>query len=460
MKKKLWGGRFSGDPAAETVQFNSSENIVLDQKLVPYDLLGSLAHVRMLYKQEILSTSEYEEISRALKTLYRQWEGNAFFLRPDLEDVHMNVETAVTQMTPAGMKMHTARSRNDQVLLDMRLYMREQALDLLAAAEGLQGAFAALSKKDGPMVAYTHTRVAQPITVSFWCGCHADSLERDIGRLTEAYKRVNTNPLGACAVAGTSWRIDRKETARLLAFDSVQENELDTINSRGECEAELLFVMSLLMCKLSRLSEELIWLSQKGIITIAEKHTTGSSIMPNKKNPDALELIRGRTGRVYGNLVHVLAAQKGTMGGYNSDMQETKYAVISGFDTTAACLRAATSIVSGLGFERDAIEKELEGGYAQATEIADYLAMRGMPFREAHGASGKLVLHCEKAGIGISKLSAADAGKILGKAVSEADWAGLKGFGRKRLARRVETKPSGFVKGEMEKIEKAYDDLL
>ncbi|MCI0504276.1 argininosuccinate lyase [Candidatus Micrarchaeota archaeon] len=460
MKKMLWGGRFGEGPSADTILFNSSENIQLDAELIPYDILGSLAHVRMLYKQEIISTAEYEGISSALKSVYSQWEGDAFILRPDLEDVHMNVEAAVTAMTPAGKKMHTARSRNDQVLLDMRLYMRDRALGLILEMEGLQKAFAALSEKDGPMAAYTHTRVAQPITISFWCESWVDSLGRDIDRLKEAYGRLNANPLGACAIAGTAWKIDRKETARLLAFNSVQENALDAISSRGECEAEMLFCMSLAMCKLSRLSEELIWLSQKGLLGIAEKHTTGSSIMPNKKNPDVLELIRGRCGRVYGSLAHALIALKGTMGGYNSDMQETKYALMSGSDTTAACLQAMAGVVSGLTFNRGAIERELESGYAQATEIADFLALNGMPFREAHEKAGKLVRHCEDKGAGISALSAKEAGTVLGCAIKESDWASLKGFGRKRLNRRVTVKAPTFAREEKERIEEAYQKLV
>src|SRR5512143_482887 len=306
MKKMLWGGRFEKGPARETLEFNSAENISLDAGLVAYDILGSLAHVRMLYKQEILSTAEYESLRDALRALLAQSQGGGFRLDPALEDVHMNVESAVTKMTPSGKKMHTARSRNDQVLLDMRLYMRDRILAMLLAIGRLQEAFAKLSEKDGPMVAYTHTRVAQPITISFWCDAWSRSFARDSARLKEAYRRVNMNPLGACAVAGTGWNIDRSETAALLAFDGVQENELDTVSSRGECEAEVLSALSLAMCKLSRLSEELIWLSEKGLLDLSEEHTTGSSIMPNKKNPDTLELIRGRAGRVYGNLTHCL----------------------------------------------------------------------------------------------------------------------------------------------------------
>ncbi|MBI5046130.1 argininosuccinate lyase, partial [Candidatus Micrarchaeota archaeon] len=411
-------------------------------------------------QKEILSTSEYEGIRTALKALYSHWELGQFILKTELEDVHMNVEHAVTTMTSCGKKMHTARSRNDQVLLDMRLYMRDQVLFLLPLLSALSESFAKLSKKDGAFVAYTHTRVAQPITISFWCSSWVKSFKRDSERLCDSYKRVNQNPLGACAVAGTSWNIDRSETARFLAFSGVQENELDTITSRGECEVELLSVLSIIMCKLSRLSEELIWLSEKGLVEISEEYTTGSSIMPNKKNPDVLELIRGRTGRVYGNLTHSLTTLKGLISGYHSDMQETKFAIMSGFSTTNSSLKAMAMVVSGLKFNKEAIEHELDLGFAQATEIADYLASCQVPFREAHEKSGTLVRFCEKEGKLISQLDQTAAEKILDIKLS-GKWGTLKSFERVRLKRVVRIDPSTtvFVKKETEKIKKAYSSL-
>ena len=459
MKKMLWGGRFEKEPSKETLEFNSYENISLDERLVAYDVLGSLAHVRMLYRQEIISTSDFEGISGALRTVLGQAEAGAFRLDPSLEDVHMNIESAVSRLTPSGKKMHTARSRNDQVLLDMRLYMRDEVLAVILGLIRLQEAFSKAVRKDGPMVAYTHTRVAQPMTVSFWCDGWAQSFGRDIERLEDAYSRVNRNPLGACAVAGTAWKIDRKLTAELLAFGSVQDNELDTITSRGECEAELLSCLSIVMCKLSRLSEELIWLSEKGLVAISEEHTTGSSIMPNKKNPDVLELVRGRSGRVYGNLMHCLSSLKGLVSGYNSDMQETKFAIMGGFDTATASIRAFTMVLEGASFDSKEIEKELDAGFAQATEIADFLAMGGMPFRDAHAKAGELVRYCEKTGKRISELEADDARKILGLSVPPAKWSELRSFERPRLKRKVRTSDPSFAEKEMEKIEKAYSAL-
>jgi argininosuccinate lyase len=459
MKKMIWGGRFEKGPSVEAIEFNSAENISLDARLARYDILGSLAHVRMLYEAEILSTAEFEGIRNALRALLDQLERGMLRLDPSLEDIHMNIEAAVSSMTPAGKKMHTARSRNDQVLLDMRMYMRDRTLSVLFALSGLQEAFASLSRREGPMVAYTHTRVAQPITVSFWCDAWSRSFDRDIGRLRDAYRRLNVNPLGACAVAGTPWKIDRARTAALLAFDGVQENELDTIASRGECEAEALSALSIAMCKLSRLSEELIWLSQKGLLSIPEEHTTGSSMMPNKKNPDVLELVRGRSGRVYGDLLHCLVSLKGLPPGYNSDMQETKQAAISGFETTEACIRAAGMVVRGVGFSREAIERELDAGFAQATEIADHLAMKGMAFRDAHGKAGKLVLHCEKEGKSIPSLGAEEAGAILGRPMEKDEWAALRSNRRDRLARKVVPWKPAFAEKESERIGKAYSAL-
>jgi argininosuccinate lyase len=371
----------------------------------------------------------------------------------------MNVEAMVSKITPSGKKMHTARSRNDQILLDMRLYMRDETLNMISQIETLQDAFVSISKKDGPMVAYTHTRVAQPITVSFWCQGWVQSLDRDIDRLSQAYSRVNQNPLGACAISGTSWKIDRKETALLLAFEGVQCNELDTITSRGECESELLSVLSIIMCKLSRLSEELIWLSEKGLILISEEYTTGSSIMPNKKNPDVLELIRGRTGRVYGNLNHCLIALKGLISGYHSDMQETKFAIMSGFETSGSSTKAMALVIGSLQFDKSEIENELNGGYAQATEIADYLAMGGMPFREAHEVSGSLVKYCESKGMTISQLDSLAAEKILKTEISKQKWDELKSLERSRLKTIVTKNKSTFVKDEIDKIKRAYNGL-
>lgn len=433
--KKLWGGRFSKGPKKEVLEFNSSENIGLDSKLVKYDILGSMAHVKMLRRQKIIKPPEADKILAALKEILSEWEKGEFVLDPSLEDVHMNVEAAVTARTPHGKKMHTARSRNDQVLLDVRMYMRDGIADLNLRIKSLQKELAKL--EDGPMAGYTHTRVAQPITVSFWADALVQGLQRDSERLKCCHSRVNKSPLGACAIAGTKWDIDRQYTAKLLGFEGVQENELDTIGSRGEMEAELLSVLSILMARLSGLAEEIIWLSEKGLIQLPDDLCTGSSIMPNKKNPDVLELVRARAGRVYGNLMHVLTVKKGLISGYHSDMQETKYALMQAVETAGSSLVIMGAVISGMKFSREKIICELDCGFAQATEIADYLAMNDVPFREAHERAGKLVKYCEKNKTTIMGIDKSKAEKILECQFSEKEWKELISLERKRLAKKI-----------------------
>lgn len=395
---RLWEGAFSGARGGVT-RFNSAENVLLDGRLAKYDMLGSIAHASMLGRQRILGRREVDSITSALRRLLKSERSGEFKLDPALEDIHTNVEVDVGRISTVGAKMHTARSRNDQALLDMRMYMRDGALAMAEAIITLQKSFAALSKEDGVMVGYTHTRIAQPLTVSFWCDSFVQGFSRDIERIMGCYGRLNASPLGACALSGTSWNVDRRYTAKALAFGSVQKNALDAITSRGEGEAELLSALSILMTKLSGIAEELIWLSQKRLVTVPDEFCTGSSIMPNKKNPDVLELIRGRSGRVYGGLMHVLAVKKGLMSGYHSDMQETKYAVMQGIETTKECVQMLAMVVKSISFDDKAMRNELEQGFAQATEIADALARKGIPFREAHGIVGRLVGRCSEAGI-------------------------------------------------------------
>ncbi len=451
--KKLWQGAFDG-AGSDVVEFNSSENIGLDQRLIRYDVLGSLAHVKMLAKQGILTQSETDSIDKALKQVLIRYETQNLKLNPELEDVHANIEVEVSRQTPAGKKMHVARSRNDQVLVDMRMYLRDHILELSDSLLSLQAGFASLAKKDGLMVGYTHTRVAQPLMVSFWCDAGAKAISRDIERLFDCYKRANQTPLGAGAIAGTSWPIDRAYTAELLGFDSVQENELDTISSRGEVEAELLSVLCIMMTRLSGLSEELIWLSEKGLIVIPDKFCTGSSMMPNKKNPDALELVRGRAGRVISNLMHVLTVKKGLISGYHSDLQETKYAVMEGIETSLACVRMLSLVIPTLEFDQSKIKAELETGCAQATEIADALTRKGVPFREAHGIVGKLVNDCREKGISLG------ASKPLPDFSAE-EWSVVVMLEKQRLKRgvHVDEPLSVLVHGKMQKIQEKYGEL-
>lgn len=400
---KLWQGRFEG--ASESVtNFNSSENIKLDEKLVFYDIIGSIAHAKMLSKKNIIPQKDASEIIRALKEIIKAKENGGFTLDPSLEDVHTNVENTASKITESGKKMHTARSRNDQVLLDMRMYMRDEILEISNLVYSLQKAFQKLSVPDGVYPGYTHTRIAQPLTLSFWCQSQVESLNRDLEKLVQLYGRVNKNPLGACALSGTSFEIDRKYTAELLGFSGVQENSLDVINSRGEIEAEFIFILSSIAFKLSSVCEELIWLSEKGLVKIPDEFCTGSSMMPNKKNPDILEITRSRTGRVYGNLINVLTIKKGLMHGYNSDMQETKGALMDSIDVSKETLKIITSLVPKLSFNFKEIEKELESGFAQATLIAEKLVQKGVAFRQAHAIVGELVTKCEKDGLTLNQI--------------------------------------------------------
>ncbi|MFA6530536.1 MAG: argininosuccinate lyase, partial [Candidatus Micrarchaeia archaeon] len=361
-EKMLWGGRFSKDPKKNVVQFNSSENISVDERLVPYDIAGSIAHVKMLKKQKILKADEADSIVKALEELLGEWKAGKFKLDPSLEDVHMNVETAVSKKTPHGKKMHTARSRNDQVNLDMRLYMRDKVKELVGLLGAIRGSLMASGKSAVVIPAHTHTRVAQPITNKFWADAYSVSFKKDIERLEQLYARINKNPLGACAISGTTWNIDRKETAKLLAFSGVEESELETISSRGELESEFTYVCSLVCTQLSRIAEDLIWLSYAGLLEIPEEYCTGSSIMPNKMNPDALELVRGRAARVYGNLVTLLTLMKGTPTGHNADTQETKRAVMDSIDITKACLTITSEIVGNIKWNPEKGEELIRKG--------------------------------------------------------------------------------------------------
>jgi argininosuccinate lyase len=396
--RHLWSGRFSKNPKKNVLEFNSKENIEVDEKLVQYDILGSIAHVKMLKKQKILKPNEADEIIRALHEVLDEWKEGRFKLDPSLEDVHMNVEVAVSKKTPHGKKMHTARSRNDQVNLDMRLYMRDKITELIKSLKELQKSFKTQAKDVVTIPAHTHTRIAQPITNKFLADAYVVSFEKDIERLEQLYKRVNKNPLGACAIAGTTWNIDRDYTAKLLGFEGVEKNALETINSRGELEAELAFICALISTQFSRIAEDLIWLSYVDLVELPEEYCTGSSIMPNKMNPDVLELIRGRSGRVYGNLISILTILKGTPTGHNADTQETKRAVIDSIETLLACASILAEIIERIKWKNEKCEELIRKGYGRATLIADELTKKGMPFREAHEKVGKLIKKLQREG--------------------------------------------------------------
>ncbi|MEM3031111.1 MAG: argininosuccinate lyase [Candidatus Micrarchaeia archaeon] len=432
--KPLWGGRFSEKPADLLLRFASAENIQVDAALVPYDIRGSIAHALMLAKTGILEKGEARAIVSALRQALSEFEKGSFVLRLEDEDVHLNVERLLTaKIGDVGKKLHTARSRNDQVNLDMRLYLRDKANELESELLSAAKAFLELAKTTMGIIlpGYTHTRVAQPITAAFWAHAHAEALLRCAHRVQDAYARLNSNPLGACALAGTSWPIDRNYTAQLLGFEDVQQNALDVVTSRGEGEAELASVCALAMTRLSIIATDLILYSspELGFADLPEEYCTGSSIMPQKKNPDALELVRGRAARVAGNLSSLLAIQKGLPSGHNADTQETKRLAMDSLATTLACLRITAEIVRKLEFDSEKAVAACEKSYAAATDLADLLARKGIPFRIAHEIVGSLLKECAKENCMLSHFTPAEVNRVIQKVfhkritVSEAELA-------------------------------------
>ncbi|MEM2984451.1 MAG: argininosuccinate lyase, partial [Candidatus Jordarchaeaceae archaeon] len=369
MSDKLWGGRFSKKSREDVENFTAGEDILLDQRLAIYDVLGTIAHDYMLYKVGVLNKETLQKILVSLMNIKRRIEENKFQLLPELEDVHMNIEKKVIEEIGEeyGGMMHLARSRNDQVLLDTRMYLRDQINEVSEMVLNLISTFIEVGEKnlETLMVGCTHTRLAQPTTVGHWCVAYIDSLLRIVGRLEEVYARVNQCPLGSGAVSGVSWPIDRSLTASLLGFGRVQENTLDAVSSRGEAESEVVFILCLLMALLSRLSEELIWWStgEMGLIELDEVYTTGSSLMPQKKNPDVLELTRAKTGRLYGCLIQILTILKGLPSGYNRDQQEIKEPLFRSLDTAKSVLKVMSGLVSTLKFNQERILKVILDSY-------------------------------------------------------------------------------------------------
>jgi len=420
MAQKLWGGRFDKPASEEMYTFLSAENVGLDAALLQHDIEGSLAHVCMLAKQKILSKQEAGSMLSALLEVKKMAKGGKFALDPKLEDVHTNVEAAVTTITPDGKKMHTARSRNDQVSLDTRMYMREQINGIMELMLELQSSLKALAKKDGIFPAYTHTQVAQPVSLSFWCHAHYCEIERDLERLSQLYARVNLCPLGSGAVAGTTWNIDRDYAAKLLGFDAPTANPMDSVGSRGELEAEMLSHLYLAMAHASKISTDVILLANKRLIILPDEYSTGSSMMPQKKNPDPFELARAKASRMLGLYVHAAALLKSVPSGYNLDSQESKYALMQGAETAKMTLSILAHALPLLKTDKGGIALELENGYACATELADLLAKNGVPFRSAHEVAGKLVKECMGKKKFLSALSATEVSAAAGVKISDA----------------------------------------
>ena len=394
-QKTLWGGRFSTNLTSETVAFTHS--IEADTRLIGYDIWGSQAHVIMLAQQGIISDADLREILYWLRQVENDYQNGNFTLDPNKEDVHMNVESSLIENAGIefGGKLHTARSRNDQVLVDARLYIRDEILNVQRGISTLCDAFLSIAKEhiETVMPGYTHTQHAQPISLGFWATAYLSMFLRDQKRLQSAFELTNTNPLGACALAGTSFPIDRHLTTKLLGFDSVHEHALDVISTR-DFIAETLFALSLVMTNLSRISEELVyWTTYEfGIAELDDAYSSGSSIMPQKKNADIAELTRGRTGRVYGALMDMLTNLKGLPLGYNRDFQEDKPPLWEAFDIVKACLGILPQLLKTTKFNTQRMADLVNANFATATELANYLVKEHqISFRESHEIVGWIV---------------------------------------------------------------------
>ena len=397
---KLWAGRSSGQTAQAADDFNSS--IRFDSRMFREDIRGSMAHAKMLGAQGILDPAEAEGLVLGLAGILRDLESGALAIDPTAEDIHMFVEQVLTErLGELGKKLHTARSRNDQVALDLRMYLRRETDEISALLRELLAALCTLAETHKAVIlpGYTHLQRAQPVTFGHHLLAYAMMLLRDLDRLADCRKRINLSPIGCCALAGTTFDTDRRMEAAELGFDGVALNSLDGVSDRDFC-VELLAALSLVMAHLSRLSEELIlWSSWEfRFVELSEDYTTGSSIMPQKKNPDMAELCRGKTGRVYGDLLALLTVLKGLPLAYNKDLQEDKEAVFDACDTVRACLGVMTPMLAGMRVRADRMLAAAQEGFINATDLADYLVGKGLPFRSAYKVSGELVAECSRRG--------------------------------------------------------------
>jgi argininosuccinate lyase len=404
--KKLWGGRFTKTAEEWVDEFGAS--ISFDQQLVMEDIEGSIAHVTMLAKSGIISSEEAETIKNGLLELKEEAKQNKLPFSVKLEDIHLNLESLLTEKVgPVGGKLHTARSRNDQVATDMHLYLRNQIRSIIELITEMQAALLEQAEKhiETVMPGYTHLQRAQPISFAHHLLAYFWMFERDKARYRENAARANISPLGAGALAGTTFPIDRTYTAKLLGFDGIYENSLDAVSDR-DFILEFLAASSILMMHLSRLSEEIIlWSSQEfRFIELDDSFSTGSSIMPQKKNPDMAELIRGKTGRVYGNLIGLLTVLKGLPLAYNKDMQEDKEGMFDTVKTVTGSLKIFAGMIRTMKVRTEEMEKATKNDFSNATELADYLAEKGVPFRQAHEIVGKLVLTCVQKGCYLADL--------------------------------------------------------
>lgn len=393
---KLWGGRFSKATDTLVDDFNSS--IRFDQRMYAQDIDGSMAHAEMLGRQGIIPKEDAALICKTLAEIKQDIEDGKVEFLIDAEDIHMNVETIlISRIGDVGKRLHTGRSRNDQVALDLRMYLRDEADEIAVMIKDLKSALLDIAEKNLTtiMPGYTHLQKAQPITLAHHLMAYYEMLRRDSERLSDCRSRINCMPLGSGAMAGTTYPLDREFVAEKLGFDGITLNSLDGVSDR-DFVCELAFVLSMIMTHLSRLSEEIIlWSSNEfGFIELDDAYSTGSSIMPQKKNPDVAELVRGKSGRVYGSLMGLLTMMKGLPLAYNKDMQEDKEQIFDAVDTVKMCLPVFAKMLSTMRVRKDNMLKGAKGGFTNATDAADYLVKKGLPFRDAHGVVGRLVAYC------------------------------------------------------------------
>lgn len=400
MLKKPWGGRFKKDTHKIAEKFSAS--VDFDKRLYKEDIEGSIAHVTMLAECGIILKSEAEKITKGLKQIEKEIDSGKFPFREEYEDIHLNIEKRlIEKIGDTGGKIHTARSRNDQIALDMRLYLRKEINEIIPLLKDIAGRLLELAEKniDTVMPLYTHLQRGQPVLLSHHLMGLYEMLKRDRERYIDCLGRVNVMPLGAGAGAGTTFPIDREYVAKLLDFPKVTQNSIDTVSDR-DFIVEFIAVSANLMMHLSRVSEELVLWSTKefDFVDLGDEFTTGSSIMPQKRNPDMAELIRGKTGRVYGNLVAILTIMKGLPFSYNRDMQEDKEPMFDTGDTVKSSLEVLRAMLKNIAFKHETMKKALTEGFITATDIADYLTRKGMPFRKSHEVTGRIVGYAEEKG--------------------------------------------------------------
>lgn len=454
---KLWGGRFTKETNALVHNFNAS--ISFDQKFYKQDIEGSKAHVTMLAKQGIISNDDRFKIINALEQIKQDIENGTLEITDEYEDIHSFVEAnLIERIGDPGKKLHTGRSRNDQVALDMRLYTRDEVCEINALLKDLLKVIHRIMKEnvDSIMPGFTHLQKAQPVTVAHHFGAYFEMFKRDRSRLDDIYERMNYCPLGAGALAGTTYPLDREYTAEYLGFTGATANSMDSVSDRDYL-IEFLSALSTIMMHLSRFSEEIIiWNSNEyRFIELDDAYSTGSSIMPQKKNPDIAELVRGKTGRVYGALISLLTTMKGLPLAYNKDMQEDKELTFDAIDTVKGCISLFTGMIDTMKFNLTAMENSARHGFTNATDAADYLVNHGIPFRDAHGIVGQLVLYCIEKNIALDDMTIEEY-KSINPVFEEDiyDAISLKTCVEKRLTKGAPSKAS------MNEAIKAYEEYL